>query len=946
MSAGGATTRSSVFPSDAQGPVVGPLAHPVAPATQTTPAKLSPTTAEERDVGFDGLRARGIDLLQQLSGGVWTDHNLHDPGITLLEQLCFGLTDVVYRAGFPVADHLTGPDGGIDYEALSLHPPAEVFPCRPTTPADYRQHLLDAAPGLDDATLVADPGTGLYRLQLKLTRDASGAAGTSRTPGAPGSPGSAGGPMRGSTTDVVLSDEVAAERVAAARAAYFERRNLGEDLHPDIVRMRDVPCDLHADIDIAGPRDGVDILAEVYDRCARHIARAAVSRTLDELLREGRSLERIYTGPSLRNGFIEDAPAPDAGYAAERLFLSDLTTVVLSVPGVVDARVVALRAEGREATAGSVEWRGADWALSLRLPDRDVPSTISVRRRGNVVPVAWNDLRRRLEDLRSAGRSHRARGRTEQAARAAELLPRGVHRRLDTYVSVQDHLPGIYGLGRYGVPSTAPPQRQARAKQLKAYLVMQEQAIAQGLAQLQHLRELFSVTPGARQGLWTQVIGADAVPGLDKLYTHPPQVVIDEVYRPFDRSARRKNRALDHLLALHGETYTQNSMRQFLGHLSPEESETLLLENKATWLRDVVQLTRDRAGGFDPGRPSWDVVDNCGGLQRRASLLLGFKQWHDRPLTRMLREQRFTIVAKPGAGHQPWLLDGQDDAVRLAPSAGHAVQPSDRAQVREDLQRMPWLRLPIPAGLLRAGQRSARYRLMPVAGGGRYAPSSGPASGSGSGSASATGSGSGSGSRSGNAGGAQRLILGPDENQQWWLLGEFPDAAAARRGAASLRLFLRHLDQESDGLHVVEHVLLRPLRQDALSHARLGLAKDFHQLRVTVVLPGWTQRTSQPAFRNFAEETLRISCPAHLTLRCVWLDAEPMQRFEDTYSAWLEARLAWAGSPDDARARTLADETACRVIERLGIDDDPTMGGGRGPRGEDDGHGPIVQGHA
>ncbi|WP_431046490.1 hypothetical protein [Roseateles sp. L2-2] len=883
--------------------------------------KLSPTTDEERDVGFDGLRARGIDLLQKLSGGIWTDHNLHDPGITMLEQLCFGLTDVVYRAGFPVADHLTGPDGAIDYEALSLHPPAEVFPCRPTTPADYRRHLLDATPGLDDATLVPEPGTGLYRLQLQLSRDPAGSSGSS------GSAGSAGSSTGSASGGAASSGDSADERVAAARAAYFERRNLGEDLHPDIVRMRDVPCDLHADIDIAGPRDGVDILAEVYDRCARHIARAAVSRTLDELLREGHPLERIYTGPALRNGFIEDAPAPEAGYAAERLFLSDLTTVVLSVPGVVDARVVALRAEGREATAGSVEWRGADWALSLRLPDRDVPSTISVRRRGNVVPVAWNDLRRRLEDLRATGRSHRARGSTEQAARAAELLPRGVHRRLDGYVSVQDHLPAIYGVGRYGVPSSAPPQRQARAKQLKAYLVMQEQAIAQGLAQLQHLRDLFAVTPGARQGLWTQMIGADAVPGLDRLYTQSPQVVADAVYRPFDRSTRRKNRALDHLLALHGETYTQNSMRQFLGHLSPEEAETLLLENKATWLRDIVPLTRDRAGGFDPSRPSWDAADNCGGLQRRASLLLGFKQWHDRPLTRALREQRFTIVAKPGPGHQPWLLDGQDDAVRLAPSAGHAVQPTDRAQVREDLQRMPWLRLPIPAGLLRAGQRSSRYRLMP-------------------------GSGSGSNAGIGGGGEARRLILGPDEDQRWWLLGEFPDAAAARRGAASLRLYLRHLDQESEGMHVVEHVLLRPLRQDALSHARLGLSKNFHQLRVTVVLPGWTQRTSQPAFRNFAEETLRISCPSHLTLRCVWLDAEPMQRFEDTYSAWLEARLAWAGSPDDARAMTTADETACRVIERLGIEDDSTPGGGNGSgrgygsRGEDDGHGPVVQGHA
>ena len=144
MSSGAAMRRHPVFPSDLPGPVANP-------AVPEMPVRLSLPTGEERELGFDGLRARGLEWLQALGGGVWTDHNLHDPGITLLEQLCFGLTDLVYRAGFPVADHLTGPDGTIDYAGLSLHPPAEVFPCRPTTPADYRRHLLDAVPGLDDA---------------------------------------------------------------------------------------------------------------------------------------------------------------------------------------------------------------------------------------------------------------------------------------------------------------------------------------------------------------------------------------------------------------------------------------------------------------------------------------------------------------------------------------------------------------------------------------------------------------------------------------------------------------------------------------------------------------------------------------------------------------------------------------------------------------------------
>lgn len=828
---------------------------------------------DDGGIGFAELRARGLALLQSLSGQVWTDHNLHDPGITLLEQLCFGLTDIVYRAGFPVADHLTGPDGRIDHEALSLHPPSEALPCRPTTPADYRRHLLDAVPGLDDVGVEPQAGTGLYRLKLKLSAQAGMAA---------------------------------PARIAAARAAFLARRNLGEDLDAQIVCLRERSCDLHADIDIGGPRDAVDILAEVYDRCARYIAREAVSRTLDELKREGRTLEEIYDGPALRHGFIEDVAQPQAG-AKQQLALSDLIAVVRAVPGVVDARVVALQVDGHDTTASAVDWRGDDWALALRLPDDGVPTTITVRRRGHVVPVAWQDLRRRLEDLRAASRAQRAHSDQQQAERIKALMPQGQHRAMADYVSVQDHLPAIYGLGRHGPPASAPPQRLARAKQLKAYLVMQEQAIAQGLAQLHHLRELFSVAPGARQGLWAQMIGADAVPGVEALYLQPPAKVAETVYAPFDRTPERKHRALDHLLALHGETYTQNSMRQFLGHLKPREAERLLLDNKASWLRDIVPLTRDRAGGFDPSQPCWNRPDNGSGMLRRASLLLGFKLGHERPLTQVLHDERLQLADAPGESHQALMLDAGDPALPLATAVGGTLRPTDMLQLREDLDRLACLRQPLPAGLWRAGQQQGRYRLLQRPAGGCL------------------------------------LVLGPDEDGRWWQLGEFAHAQAARRAAASLRLYLRGVDQACEGLHLVEHVLLRPLHRDASRHARLRLVPDFHRLRVTAVLPDWTQRTAQPAFRRFARETLRISCPAHLALQTLWLGVAQMQRFEASYAAWLEARRNACQRPDDEAAQWAADGSACQLIELL-LAADRTQA--QDSTQEDDGGEPVVQGHA
>ncbi len=38
---------------------------------------------------FSSLRQEGIALVQALSGGTWTDYNLHDPGVTILEALCY-----------------------------------------------------------------------------------------------------------------------------------------------------------------------------------------------------------------------------------------------------------------------------------------------------------------------------------------------------------------------------------------------------------------------------------------------------------------------------------------------------------------------------------------------------------------------------------------------------------------------------------------------------------------------------------------------------------------------------------------------------------------------------------------------------------------------------------------------------------------------------------------
>lgn len=138
--------------------------------------------------------------------------------------------------------------------------------------------------------------------------------------------------------------------------------------------------------------------------------------------------------------------------------------------------------------------------------------------------------------------------------------------------------------------------------------------------------------------------------------------------------------------------------------------------------------------------------------------------------------------------------------------------------------------------------------------------------------------------------------------EKWIRLGSCPSEFEAYSEANALRRFLIGLNTGSEGLHVVEHLLLR--HSSGSLHS--GVPADFHEFRVSVVFPAWTARTTDTEFRNLAEETVRLNCPAHVSAGCLWLGFEAMAEFERLLGDWTEARLA-PSSPDelDSRAKDL-----------------------------------------
>ena len=92
---------------------------------------------EVRPFDFAKLREEAIGLVQKLSGEIWTDYNVHDPGVTILEQIVFALTELGYRTGFDVQDYLTSADGHIDYESQAMYEPSLVQQSFPVTLDEY-----------------------------------------------------------------------------------------------------------------------------------------------------------------------------------------------------------------------------------------------------------------------------------------------------------------------------------------------------------------------------------------------------------------------------------------------------------------------------------------------------------------------------------------------------------------------------------------------------------------------------------------------------------------------------------------------------------------------------------------------------------------------------------------------------------------------------------------
>lgn len=821
-----------------------------APAASTTLAATARAAATET-AALDHLSlfALGMDEVRRLAGRAWTDHNVHDPGITALELLAYALTDLSYRATFPVEDLLAAETDNAASMRAQFFTARQILPAGPLTTADYRRLLIDLE-GVKNAwvtpatqTLWADTVRGA--LQQAPPADPRGFVRVD---------------LRGLYAVRIeymdgLNAAARAETMEGVRARLHANRGLCEDF-VSFDQVREQPFVLCGEIDLEPGADVARVHAEILFAVQEYLSPPVLQYSLDEMrLRTNADgapygMEEIFDGPPLEHGFIDAAELAAAELRTE-VRLSDVVSVVMDVPGVVAVRDLLINA-APPAPPPPGKWRVPVNANEKPTLDLDRARLVFYKRHMpfTVERAAWGPY---WDDLAAA-----ALARVETERNEDLPIPLGRWRAPAAYHSFQNHFPALYGLGEAGLPSGADARRERLAYQLKGYLLFFDQLMADFMAQLAHVPDLFSTDPDQRRTEFHQAV--TSFTGWERLYRGADvAAALDAGLDDEDAMVRRRNRFLDHLIARHGERFHELAevMRTEFG-MGPEA----MIGPKCAFLAGYPETGRRRGLAYDDslqGEADLWNSENVSGLERRLAALLGIPLATRRNLGDVSYDLYAEVDGTPDNEFRFRVRHPVSRKILLSSSTHYPTRAAARAEMRR---------------AIRSASTPAGYQRRRIGGGG------------------------------------DRWYFNVVDDQGEVLarrIEYFRTEAGMEAAVAGLTEHLRTAYSE-EGMYVIESILLRPEEGDPLlpicpdPNCAACADADPYSYRIHVILPAYGGRFEDMEFRRWAEQVIREETPAHIQPRVCWIGADDMAELETLYRAWLHLR---AGRPVADRATAL-----------------------------------------
>lgn len=557
---------------------------------------------QDSALSYDFLRAEGIKHIQQLAGHLWTDHNTHDPGITILEQLCYAITDLGYRIDNDIKD-LLGSNDSSSYR--DLFSPATILTVNPVTLLDIRKVVIDirgvknawvekvtespAHPLADDENASSIKLKGLYRIVFEKDE----------------------------------STEADTGLLAKVKAKLHACRGICEDFD-EIKLLAPQPIRLNGTIEVGHVEDINQFAAHVMLIAAEYISPKIPFYSLQELLGKGKNTDEIFDGPALVHGFIDDEELRKSKRKQE-IHASDLIREIMDKKGVMAVNELSI-----STGSGKVnKWvQPLDMAKTPKLDVRATLDSLNFAKQGLKASIDQDRVYQLYLEKRDALQFE------ELKPEARDIvLSETEDRSLESYYSIQNQFPANYGIGTLGLSESAPAARKAQAKQLKSYLLFFEQLLANYFSQTAHFKDLVSFNGEDRRSYFNQSL-LESIPGLEDVVVSKESYAsyLQEMTADSDSGLERKNAFLNHLLARFSEAFTDYGM--FLhdpAKSSGYSAAQKLITDKSNFLKDYPALSSGRARAFDYTKEHWSN-GNISGLEKRIARKLGVEDYSRRNL--------------------------------------------------------------------------------------------------------------------------------------------------------------------------------------------------------------------------------------------------------------------------------------------------------------------------
>jgi hypothetical protein len=838
---------------------------------------LSKAAPPFTSMDFALLRDIGIKHFEKMGSTLWTDYNLHDPGITILEVLCYAITDLGYRTHFSIEDILAsshnGPAQKQFFDAL------EILTCNLVTVNDFRKILIDLD-GIKNAWFVKSIH---QEMPLFADKNSDGVWSVGFTKEST----AAKEIQLNGLYDVYIDleddvDQKDLDRVNDITQCAWQKLWKHRNLCEDFVRMNvieETEFGIKAQVELCPDADVNKVAGDIYYYIQEFLTPTIPFYSFKEMVEVKKKLcDEIFEGFVLCNGFIDDDEL-DKAQLRKEIYVSDLWQVIMDVCGVAGIKKLSIKkCDGDDVEEEEVP--NKKWCL--KIDPYHKPKLIvscSEIRFQKEFDCVYPDDKKLQERILLQQKLHKP----VKKSQATPMLNAGANRNLDEYFTIQNEFPFTYKIAEGQIVENDPILRKAQSQQLKGYLLLFDQLLANYLTQLSRVKDLLSISQPEEHSYFYQTLYN--IPGIKELIKAFPQngsaddwqkfieddsndyiKRLKEIIETQTKEKQRKNIFLDHLLARFGESFSVYVARQYeercLCEMDMEEERIAdkVLQDKASFLKNIPELSSERGKGYnykalDCGRP--DVWDTCNveGVKKRVCAYSGFPDHKRKTLTcppefeikiyRVItdgRVQTYRLRLDDEAGNT--LLNGVKDYKQKVNAEKDARDLKEQI-LRENITTST----PDANGYVRVQVKDREDNIA-----------------------------------------LQSEMIPVDEANKMMEQIErmaFPDCCAI------------------EGFHVIEHILLRPKDDDftplfdpVIVPDKLArkinatptdlLIEDGYSFWITVAVPKWL-----PQFKNNAnaqyqfEQLVRRETPAHILARFCWMSPKEMYQFETAYLQWL-----------------------------------------------------------